>query len=171
MNQLVKVVSGGQTGADRAALDVAASLGIDTGGWCPAGRRAEDGAIPDVYPLVETPSSAYEQRTEWNVRDSDATLIVTRGPIQGGSLLTMELALEMNRPVICVDPFNVGALESVLDWLGLIQPATLNVAGPRESDAGHVYGATAQFLSELLRKWLLITHDSDLGDELVFPQP
>ena len=71
-----KIVSGGQTGVDRAALDVARELSLACGGWCPRGRRAEDGAIPARYPLVETPRAAYPQRTEWNVRDSDATLVL-----------------------------------------------------------------------------------------------
>src|SRR6266571_9073801 len=80
-----KIVSGGQTGVDRAALDVALELGIPCGGWCPRGRRAEDGIIPERYPLIETPTTAYPQRTERNVRDSDGTLVLTVGRADGGT--------------------------------------------------------------------------------------
>jgi hypothetical protein len=90
---LRKVVSGGQSGVDRAALDAARELGIPNGGWCPRGRLAEDGRIARRYRLVETPSGNYVQRTEWKVRDSDGTLIVNRGRLDGGTLLTAELAL------------------------------------------------------------------------------
>ena len=86
------VVSGGQTGVDRAALDVARELGIPCGGWCPRGRRAEDGPIPEAYPVRETPSTAYPERTAWNVRDSDGTLVITRGKPRGGTALTVSLA-------------------------------------------------------------------------------
>src|SRR5438876_4889366 len=86
------IVSGGQTGVDRAALDVALELGIPCGGWCPKGRRAEDGRIPLRYPLEETTLNIYPQRTEWNVRDSDGTLVLTTGRPEGGSALTNELA-------------------------------------------------------------------------------
>ena len=76
---LAKIVSGGQTGVDRAALDVALDLSLPCGGWCPKGRKAEDGPIAAHYPLTETPLDSYPQRTEWNVRDSDGTLVLTRG--------------------------------------------------------------------------------------------
>ena len=87
-----RIVSGGQSGVDRAALDVARELGYPTGGWCPKGRRAEDGPIDDGYPLIETPSDRYVQRTRWNVRDSDGTLILLRGAAEGGTRITIEFA-------------------------------------------------------------------------------
>ena len=87
-----KVVSGGPTGVDRAALDAACALGLALGGWCPRGRRAEDGAIPAEYPLRETPGEDYAERTEWNVRDASATLVLTRGQPSPGTALTIELA-------------------------------------------------------------------------------
>src|SRR5919108_3104860 len=98
------VVSGGQTGVDRAALDAAAEVGLRTGGWCPRGRRAEDGALAALYTLRETPSRGYAQRTEWNVRDSDATLVLCRGAPRGGTALTLRVAKRCGRPVLVVDP-------------------------------------------------------------------
>src|SRR6266852_5932705 len=98
-----KIVSGGQTGVDRAALDVALELGIPCGGWCPKGRRAEDGSIPDHYPLRETSTAFYPQRTEWNVRDSDGTLVLTLGRPDGGTALTIELARRLPKPFLAVN--------------------------------------------------------------------
>jgi hypothetical protein len=128
-----RIVSGGQTGADRAALDWAIRHGIAHGGWCPAGRRAEDGPIPAIYQLTETPSKSYQQRTKWNVRDSDATLILSQGPeISGGSKRTQEYAEALGKPCL--------HLHAGLDRVALLDEfltkhavATLNVAGPRES--------------------------------------
>lgn len=88
---------------DRAALDVALELNIPCGGWCPKGRRAEDGRIADKYPLEETPAADYQQRTEWNVRDTDGTLILTIGPVTGGTKLTVEFAQKHKRPCLVVD--------------------------------------------------------------------
>src|SRR5213080_1459301 len=99
-----KIVSGGQTGVDRAALDVALELGIPCGGWCPIGRRAEDGVIPDRYPLRQAPSANYADRTALNVRDSDGTLILARGPLRGGTALTKTFAERYGRPYLVVDP-------------------------------------------------------------------
>jgi hypothetical protein len=87
-----KVVSGGQTGVDRAAVDVALELGMSCGGWCPKGRKAEDGRIPDQYPLQETPSADYRQRTEWNVRDSDGTVALTFGEPTEGTAQAIRMA-------------------------------------------------------------------------------
>src|SRR5512134_3746342 len=101
--KIERVVSGGQTGVDRAALDAALALGLPCGGWCPRGRRAEDGAIPLHYPLRETPTARYPQRTEWNVRDSDGTLILTRGRPRGGTAYTISVARRLGRPLLVVD--------------------------------------------------------------------
>ncbi len=98
-----KIVSGGQTGVDRAALDAAATLGLQRGGWCPRGRRAEDGVIPRHYPLQETDSPRYDVRTRRNVRDSDATLILHRGTLRGGTRFTAEYCRQRRKPCLLVD--------------------------------------------------------------------
>ena len=97
------LVSGGQTGVDRAALDVALERGLPIGGWCPSGRRAEDGPLAPRYGLRETPLADYAQRTLWNVRDSDGTLVLTAGPPRGGTALTVEEAGRQGKPVLVID--------------------------------------------------------------------
>ena len=119
---------------DRAALDVARELGIPCGGWCPAGRWAEDGPIPLRYPLRETPSPRPEQRTEWNVRDSDATLIIRGGGWSGGTELTARLAAWYGKPLLTVSVAEPFAPRGVREWIALHRVRTLNVAGPRESE-------------------------------------
>jgi len=134
---LARLISGGQTGVDRLALDVAMSLGIPVGGWCPRGRRAEDGVIPERYPLREAASELYQERTRLNVRDSDVTLILCSGAPSGGTLLTIEMARTMHRPFYLADMFTASD-EQLIDvlrrWLWDIRPSTLNVAGPRFSE-------------------------------------
>jgi Circularly permutated YpsA SLOG family len=133
-----KIIAGGQTGADRAALDWAIAHGVPHGGWCPRGRRADDGSIAADYALTETPRRAYAQRTEWNVRDSDGTLLVTLDPkLRAGSKRTAEFAKEYHRPCLHVShthPFPACAA-AVREFLRAHAIAVLNVAGPRESDA------------------------------------
>jgi len=145
-----RIVSGGQTGVDRAALDVALELGIPCGGWCPRGRRAEDGAIPPHYPLRETPGAAYSQRTEWNVRDSDATLVLCVGAADGGTRLTLRLARRLRRPYRQVDLESGADLDALRGWLERGHYQTLNVAGPRESRRPGVQVAAAALLRALL---------------------
>ena len=145
-----KIVSGGQTGVDRAALDVAQALGLERGGWCPKGRLAEDGYIPDDYPLQETVTSDYAERTEFNVRDSDGTLILTVGPPIGGTAYTIECARRLNRPFSVVDLSHGASLDEARRWLGTQQITSLNVAGPRRSQSPEGYGLAYQFLLGLL---------------------
>jgi hypothetical protein len=145
----LRVVSGGQTGVDRAALDAAMEAGLRPGGWCPAGRRAEDGPIPARYSLLETPSSAYAQRTEWNARDSDATLILHRGPLSGGTRLTAELAARYERPVLMLDLAGDPSLDEAAEWIRRQGIRVLNVAGPREEHAPGIYADARDFLSRL----------------------
>ena len=143
---ITRVVSGGQTGVDRAALDVALELGISCGGWCPRGRKAEDGPINDIYPLQETPGNHYSERTEWNVRDSDGTLILTRGKPTGGTALTVSFARAMSRPLMILDLFSKPESLPVVDWLESNKIQVLNVAGPRESTETPVYDLAHEFL-------------------------
>ncbi len=131
-----KIVSGGQTGADRGGLDAAIELGLDHGGWCPRGRRAEDGVIPVHYRLIEMSSSSYAPRTEQNVLQSDATLIVTRGELSGGTALTKRLAHRHRRPLLHLDLAVLHQAEAAAvlrAWLVAESVITLNVAGPRHS--------------------------------------
>jgi hypothetical protein len=146
----MKVVSGGQTGVDRAALDVALELGLPCGGWCPQGRRAEDGAIPPRYPLEETPSAEYHERTEWNVRDSDATLVLTIGRPIGGTALTLEFTRKLDRSCLLVDLTQPVNFDAVREWLAANQVRTLNVAGPRASQQPQAYALTVTLLRGVL---------------------
>jgi hypothetical protein len=148
---LRQVVSGGQTGVDRAALDAALKTGIPCGGWCPKGRTAEDGRLPSRYPLRETPSDSYAQRTEWNVRDSDGTLILMRGVVEGGTALTEKCAGKLGRPCLLVNLAEGAAPELISDWLREDRICVLNVAGPRESGCLGIYREALDFLSHVFR--------------------
>jgi len=135
----MKIVSGGQTGVDRAALDVALELGMECGGWCPAGRAAEDGPIDARYPLRETLSADPAQRTEWNVRDSDATLILTSSTPSPGTQLTVETARRLGKPLYTFHASSPEEVGMFRRWLQAYRVRTLNVAGPRESEAPGIY--------------------------------
>ena len=148
---MLKVVSGGQTGVDRAALDAARATGLPCGGWCPRGRLAEDGAIDPAYPLVETPSADYAQRTEWNVRDSDGTLVVARGRPRGGTALTMTLARRHGKPLLVVDLSRNPSPEEVARWIEAHAMGTLNVAGPRESQRRGIGPEARSLLESVFR--------------------
>jgi hypothetical protein len=145
------IVSGGQTGVDRAALDVALELGVACGGWCPRGRRAEDGTIPPHYPLRETPSLDYRQRTTWNVRDTDGTLILAWGEPRGGSARTVREAVRLGKPVLVIDLSAQPDCDRARDWLAARKVLVLNVAGPRQSEALAAYARAVAFLRVLLR--------------------
>lgn len=145
-----KIISGGQTGVDRAALDVALDLGLPRGGWCPKGRRAEDGPIPARYPLKETGAAQYPVRTEWNIRDSDGTLVLAYGPARGGTALTLKLARRHKKPLLVIDLRQNGFAGTVREWGEKNRIKILNVAGPRESEAPGIYGLACQFLREVL---------------------
>ena len=139
------IVSGAQTGADRAGLDWAIASGLPHGGWCPKGRRCEDGLIPDMYALQETPSARYQQRTEWNVRDSDATVVFTlTDRLDGGSRLTAELADKLGKPWL---HFRPGVHTKYLAQFAERHTVKrLNIAGKRESSAPGIYRFTLESL-------------------------
>lgn len=155
MTLSLKIISGGQTGVDRAALDVGLELGIEVGGWCPRGRKAEDGLIPDHYPLLETRSSEIHVRTQRNVESSSATLIITRGAPIGGTRFTVEIALSMRRPVLIVDldDHELDPVIAIVEWLETISPHVLNIAGPRESGAPGITQETRTILEEVFRSF------------------
>ena len=145
----MKIVSGGQTGVDRAALDWALSHDIDHGGWCPKGRLASDGRIAIQYLLRETESAGYRQRTKRNVQDSDATLIVNVGQLDGGTLQTVEFARRLKKPHLVIqldlEPLEVLAAE-VNNWLRQGRYAVVNVAGPREEKRPGISDLTISLL-------------------------
>ncbi len=144
-----KIISGGQTGVDRAALDAALELKIPCGGWCPKGRRAEDGVIPQHYPLEEASSSGYPVRTELNVQDADGTLIITLGSPQGGTALTIRLAQKYRKPYLMVDLTQEPNFVIVREWLSKNEIRVLNIAGPRENEAPGIYRRAKLFLQKL----------------------
>ena len=154
-----RIVSGGQTGVDRAALDFAIANDWDHGGWCPAGRLSEDGRIPDHYRLTEIDRPSYAARTRMNVRDTDATLVISCRPMGAGTALTLKCCRQCRRPFhhLAVrtrdlrEPLDSQS-EWVLDtasWLSQVQPDALNIAGPRESSHPGVYLWAHRFLETL----------------------
>jgi len=158
---LKKVVSGGQTGVDRAALDAAMALGMDVGGWCPRGRKALDGVIPAKYPLKETRGKSYQTRTKWNVRDSDATLILCLGEPTGGTALTIKYCEQLGKPfyVHCLNSEYGTYLDGedyggVIYWMSCFDIQVLNVAGSREGKYFPVYDQAYSFLAGIFRQLL-----------------
>jgi len=147
----MKVVSGGQTGVDRAALDAATAVGLEVGGWCPAGRVAEDGPLDGSYALTETPSADPAQRTEWNVRDSDATLVIVPGKsLRGGTKLTVEIARRLSKPVVILQLVDGQVPVHSIDWIRRRGVSTLNIAGPRESEEPGIYELARAILIRIL---------------------
>jgi hypothetical protein len=151
----MKVVSGGQTGVDRAALDAAIKMSVPHGGWCPKGRLAEDGCIDKCYRLKSTAGSDYETRTEKNVVDSDGTLVICRYKPNGGTLLTILFCAKHGKPVFHVTPKNIKAatqVKKILAWIDKNGIKTLNVAGPRASKDKEIYDITFKLMVKLLEK-------------------
>lgn len=136
---LTKVISGGQSGVDRAALDAAMHLGTPVGGWCPKGRLAEDGPIHYRYPLQETASPDYAERTERNVLESDGTLVFFQVEIAGGTALTAAIAKRAAKPLFLLDLSFSEDIAPVVEWLVKEGIQVLNVAGPRESQSPGIY--------------------------------
>ena len=158
----ITIVSGGQTGADRAALDFAIENAIPHGGWCPRGRLAEDGPIPPQYRLQETPSRKYSQRTEWNVRDSDATVLFTiDAQMIGGTALALEFARRLGKPALHLhrprgdasDDAATAAASELWQFLAKHRVGRLNVAGPRASQEPEI----GEFVRRVLHHALLLS--------------
>jgi hypothetical protein len=150
-----KIISGGQTGVDQAALDVAIALGIPHGGWIPKGRKAENGALPDKYRLKEMPTSSYAKRTEKNVIDSEGTLIISLGPLTGGSELTHKTAMLHDRPCLHIDLGAVKvnqAIMTIRSWIVHHGIEILNIAGPRAGENPGIYDMTTKTLKAVLGK-------------------
>ena len=153
MKKLQKIISGGQTGADRAALDFALASDFETGGWIPKNRLAEDGRISEKYKnLQETETENPAERTELNVKDSDATLMFSHGELIGGSLQTKRFAEDYKKPFLHIDfsalPFEA-AIDKTKNWLASIDCKKLNVAGSRSSEDAEIYAKTRAFLEKL----------------------
>lgn len=149
---LKKIVSGGQTGVDRGALDAARALGIPHGGWCPRGRLAEDGKIPPIYAVTELDSPQYHIRTEKNVVDSDGTMILSHGTLTGGTELTRKFAQQHQKPLLVVDLTSPPPIGRALEWLRGLRLTTVNVAGPRESNSPGIQDGACRWLTKLLRE-------------------
>lgn len=153
----LRIISGGQSGVDRAALDFAIAQGIAYGGWCPRGGWAEDFPHPPgvraKYPgLAPTPRADPQQRTRWNVRDSDATLILVAqdAGVSQGTAFTLACAQELARPHLVIGLGETDALRAVQSWIADVAPHRLNIAGPRESESPGIYRAAMNFLNALL---------------------
>jgi hypothetical protein len=154
-----RVISGGQVGADQGGLDAALTYwGVSTdkiGGWCPAGRRSEDGPIPEKYPLQETREWSYPPRTRLNIQEADGTVIFTMGEPTGGSKLTVSLAKELTKPNLHIDLSFLDretAVEQIVDWVDVYGIETINVAGSRESSVPGIQEMVARIMIRVLEE-------------------
>lgn len=164
-NFIKEIVTGGQTGVDRAALDIAIVFKIPHGGWCPYERKAEDGTIPAKYKLKEAPTptaeesldpdTIYKKRTELNARDSDGTLIIVKDAPMGGTLYTIEMAEKHKKPYLIFNLANNPEITDVVNWIIKNNIRKLNVAGPRASQTVGIYDAAYDVLQQLLKHQLL----------------
>ena len=173
-----KIISGGQTGADQAALDAAIKIGIPHGGWVPKGRITENGPLPDKYKMIEMPTKSYPERTDKNITESDGTLILSHGLLTGGSEYTRKLALKFNKPLLHVNLSKKTRFDTAVlinNWIVDYDIKTLNVAGPRASKDSKIYQATLDIMQSVLflcfsennfihkaKRWNEIDHPSDM---------
>jgi len=168
---LKKIISGGQTGADRAALDIAIKFNIDHGGWVPAGRRAEDGPVPEKYHLSEMATPGYPQRTEQNVKDSQGTLIFSRGALSGGSLLTLKIAEKLGKMCYHIDLLQMDEFEAAVLVHGFVADnaiEVLNVAGSRASQDPTIHRTVSSVLETFLYMELMETTPELLRADDIF---
>ncbi|MFA8301268.1 MAG: putative molybdenum carrier protein [Hyphomicrobiales bacterium] len=149
MDHKIKIISGGQSGVDRAALAFALHYNMPCGGYCPKGRLAEDGPINNRFPLVETPLPSYPQRTEMNVKESDATLIIYHEEMDKGTKFTKELAEKLKKPILELSFNKPIHTKEFRKWLKNNSIKTLNIAGPRESRSPGIYSKVWDSLHEL----------------------
>jgi hypothetical protein len=152
----IRIVSGGQTGVDRAALDAALETETACGGWCPEGRLAEDGEIPLHYPVSELKGAGYQERTLQNVIDSDGSAIIYFGKPSGGTAQTLQFCLEINKPYVLIDAIELPperAAERLLEFVSGHSIAALNVAGPRASEEASAYGYAYQTVIRFLKAY------------------
>ena len=151
-NTCQKIISGGQTGVDRGALDACLEQEFPCGGWCPKGRIAEDGIIEEKYPLQETDKTDYASRTRKNVADSDGTLILFHENIAGGTKLTLELALNYNKPLLTISDKEKGNnIIDILNWIVENNIVILNVAGPRKSEWETGYQFARKLIANIIK--------------------
>ena len=152
--KIEKVISGGQTGVDRGGLDAAISLGIPHGGWCPKGRKAEDGKVPEEYLLEEIDTPDYKVRTERNIQESDVTLVLHFGPPTGGTLFTIQTARRMKKVCHFIDLRKYPKVEDAVKRLRGEKGSVLNVAGPRESKKIGAQDTARKFLTAVFKELL-----------------
>ncbi|MBN2773930.1 MAG: putative molybdenum carrier protein, partial [Prolixibacteraceae bacterium] len=151
-----KIISGGQTGVDRGALDAALETGFFCGGWCPAGRMAEDGSLDKKYPLTEIPEGTYSDRTKKNVEFSDGTIIITNNVLTGGTKLTYDYAILKNKPVFLLkisqnDNRLQDKIFQINNWINKNQICILNIAGPRKSEWNEGYMISKTITTGLIK--------------------
>ncbi len=173
MKQLKKIISGGQTGADRAALDTAIKFNIEYGGWVPKGRKAEDGSISLKYNLQEMNSTDYRERTKQNIIDSHGTVIISRGELTGGSLLTKTFAKVIGRPNCHIDVFNSEEFEAAVILKQFILEngiQVLNVAGPRMSHDPAIYEDVKIILEAVFHMFFLETEEERVLKTIKLPE-
>jgi len=150
----MKIISGGQTGVDRGALDAALEAGIDCGGTCPTGRKAEDGIIPTIYPMTELTSNVYSDRTRQNVINSDATLVIHFGQLEGGTAFTRQCCIAEDKPHLVIDAVRdelTVLVQLILEFIKQNKVQVLNVAGPRASKVPIAQETTKQLLTTVLK--------------------
>lgn len=152
---LIKLVSGGQTGADRAALDAALACCVPCGGWCPEDRTAEDGPIPPHYPVTPLPGAGYRHRTRKNVEDSDGTVILSFGPPEGGTRTTLDDCVEAHKPYLVIDADATTTANAAIEIVAFVLGhgiGVLNVAGPRVSKQPAIYSYVYDTLYDAMRR-------------------